>query len=206
MVTRRVMKHKVKDYGSQFQLPRLASRVCELRDLLLRSSFCSTGSTRVAHEKSSPGSKRRVVWDPYEYVVTISRTPTLESCASLEPEESATIAVLLYRRLLYLGGDALSVEAESKLRLRAANPGPPLHPRVHALRGSESPRPPRPCIREFKPSASLDSCALAEQEEMGISVEILYLGGDALSVEAESKFYLRAANAGPQEMSLDEEG
>lgn len=115
-----------------------------------RSTLCPCGSTRVGVEKCSPGSRdtRCVSWDIYDYVSTFSRTPTLESCASPEPDEPATSAVLLY-----LGGDALSVNAELTLRLRASYAGLPLHPRVQALRAS-----PLDALRgELQPSAASSS-------------------------------------------------
>lgn len=124
------------------KLPRMGGKVSELRDHFLRmtdrSPICPSSSTRVGVEKRSPRSRdaRRVSWDIYDYVLAISRTPSLESCASPEPEELVMSAVLLYQE-----GDVLRLEAESNLRLRVSNPGPPLHPRVQALR--ESPLEPR---------------------------------------------------------------
>ncbi|KAJ1470283.1 hypothetical protein T484DRAFT_1917892 [Baffinella frigidus] len=96
------------------KLPRMGGKVSELRDHFLRmtdrSPICPSSSTRVGVEKRSPRSRdaRRVSWDIYDYVLAISRTPSLESCASPEPEELVMSAVLLYQE-----GDVLRLEAET---------------------------------------------------------------------------------------------
>ncbi|KAJ1478969.1 hypothetical protein T484DRAFT_1815969 [Baffinella frigidus] len=108
----RAMKH-----GDHGRLPRLERRR-ELRDHFPlktdRASVCSTGPTLVADAKSYSDRRdaHHVSWDIYEYVLTISRTPSLQSCASPEPEEPATSAALLYLALRGSPLDALRGELQ----------------------------------------------------------------------------------------------
>ena len=145
-----------------------------------RPNFCSSGSVRVADEKSSPGSReeRHVKWDIYEYVLTISRTPTLDASASTEAGEAATSAVLLY------GGDVLSVEDMSTLHLRAS--------RVQALRGSPLSALRGDLQRYAASSGTLDS--KGRRTNSAARVEGAFGEHDVLSVEDVSISRLHACN------------
>ena len=145
-----------------------------------RPNFSSSGSARVADEKSSPGSReeRHVKWDIYEYVLTISRTPTLDASAPTEAGEAATSAVLLY------GGDVLSVEDMSTLHLRAS--------RVQALRGSPLSALRGDLQRYAASSGTLDS--KGRRTDSAARVEGAFGEHDVLSVEDVSTLRLRACN------------